>query len=112
MSDLANIFSPDAKVVISPDEMRAWIMLPPPPKGVKYTLQAVQEWLPQNGVVYGAREEMIKKALASGKTYALLEVARGDEAQQSEGGRYEMRVEVKPFTGLRANADGSLIYDD
>ncbi|MDL2253273.1 FapA family protein [Ruminococcaceae bacterium OttesenSCG-928-I18] len=112
MSDLSNIFPPDAKVVISPDEMRAWIMLPPAPQGVKYTLEAVQQWLPQNGVVYGAREDMINKALASGKTYELLEVARGDEPQAPEGGSYEMRVEVKPFTGLAANSDGSLIYDD
>ncbi len=112
MGDLPQIFAEGSKVVISPDEMRAWVMLAPPPKGVKYTAEAMREWLPQHGVVHGVQDSMVQNALDSGKTFELLEVARGDEPQDPEGGSYTMRVEVKPFTGLRANSDGSLIYDD
>lgn len=112
MSNLAEIFTGDAKVVISPDEMRAWVMLPPPPKGVKYTVDATAQWLEENKVVYGVSREMIRDALDSGRTYELLEVARGDAAQDATAGSYELCIERKPFTGLRANTDGSLIYDD
>ena len=112
MSDLTKIFSSEAKVVISPDEMRAWVMLPPPSKGAPYTVDAVTEWLPQQGVVYGVRKNMIVEALASEKYYELLEVARGDTPVDPIPGRYTLRGEIKPFTGLRANSDGSLLFDD
>ncbi len=112
MGDMSQIFAEGSKVVISPDEMRAWVILAPPPKGVKYTVEAVKEWLPQHGVVYGVQDAMIQKALDSGKTFEMLEVARGSEPEDPEGGSFTMQVEVKPFTGLRANSDGSLIFDD
>ncbi len=112
MGDLTQIFTEGSKVVISPDEMRAWIILAPPPKGVSYTVAAVKEWLPQHGVVYGVSDDMIAAAINGGKTFEMLEVARGAEPQDPESGSYTMKVDIKPFTGLRANADGSLIYDD
>ena len=112
MSDLSNIFTGGCKVVISPDKMRAWISLTKPPRGVQYTAQAVAEWLPQNGVLFGAREEMIRAAVSSGRYDDLLEVAGGKAPVPACGGDYTLLVEKKPFTGLRAGGDGSLIYDD
>lgn len=109
---LTDIFTGDAKVVISPDKMRAWVMLPPPPKGQQYTAEAIREWLPGQGVVYGARDGMVQKAAAAGKYYEMLEVARGDEPTAPVGGGYTLRVEKIPFSGLRGNPDGSLFYDD
>lgn len=112
MSDLSNIFTNGCKVVVSPDKMRAWISLVKPAKGVQYTAQAVAEWLPENGVVYGADDGMIRKALASGEYDELLEVARGKAPVAANGGDYTLLVEKKPFTGLKASGDGALIYDD
>lgn len=109
---LTDIFTADAKVVISPDKMRAWVMLPPPPAGQNYTAEAIKEWLPGQGVVYGARDGMIQKAATAGKYFELLEVARGDEPTHPAGGGYTLRVEKIPFSGLRGNPDGSLFYDD
>lgn len=112
MSSSADIFKDGAKVVISPDQMRAWITLPAPARGIKYTLQAVKDWLPEHGVVFGAEDALIKKALDSEKYDDLLEVARGKTPVVSTGGDYLLKVEQKPFTGLRAGSDGGLYYDD
>lgn len=112
MSDLNQIFTDGAKVVISPDKMRAWVMLPPPAGGVKYTIEAVTAWLPQNGVVYGADQALIRAALASRKYHELLEVARGDAPVPASGGGYTLMVEKRPFTGLSGNPDGSLHYEN
>lgn len=110
MSELAN--APGSKVVISPDKMRAWVNLPKPAGGVKYTAEAIEAWLPQNGVVYGADRKMIEAAINSGKYDDLLEVARGKNPVSFVGGSYTLKIDKKPFTGLRASGDGSLIYDD
>jgi len=112
MSDLSAIFGEGAKVVISPDKMRAWVSLPPPAKGVRYTEAAIAEWLPQHGVVYGADDGMIHKAVTAGRYDDLLEVARGKQPVAAQGGDYVLKVEKHPFTGLRAGADGGLIYED
>ncbi len=106
------MFGEGAKVVISPDKMRAWVTLPKPKSGVRYTAQAIMEWLPQNGVVYGADEALCRQAAASERYDDLLEVARGRAAVPATGGDYSLRVEKKPFTGLKSAGDGSLIYDD
>ncbi len=112
MSDLSSTFAAGCKVVISPDKMRAWISLVKPARGVQYTLEAVKEWLPQNKVVFGADDAMIRKALASGVYEDMLEVARGKQPVAPSGGDYKLLVENKPFTGLRAAGDGALMYDD
>lgn len=109
---ITDVFQGASKVVISPDQMRAWIMLEPPPKGQAYTPEAIAAWLPLHNVVYGADENMIQKAASSGRYQELLEVARGKEPVAAAGGSYTLNVEKKPFTGLRGNPDGSLFYDD
>ncbi len=111
MSSLADIFKDGCKVVISPDQMRAWITLSRPSGGA-YTAAAIMEWLPQNGVVYGASAQLVQDAAASGRYNELLEVARGKAPVAAAAGSYTLLVDKKPFTGLRANSDGSLIYDD
>lgn len=107
-----HIFSEGSRVVISPDEMRAWITLTPPKKGVRYTAEAVAAWLPQQGVVYGADAALIRTAVASQKYDELLEVARGDRAIDGGGGGYKIHTDAKPFTGLSSHMDGALHYDD
>ncbi|MGD9559894.1 MAG: DUF342 domain-containing protein [Oscillospiraceae bacterium] len=111
MSETANPFGEGAKVVISPDQMRAWISLPKP-RGVTYTVEAVLQWLPQNGVVYGVDTAMVQAAVSSGRYDDLLEVARGTQPVAAQGGDYVLKVEKRPFTGLSAGPDGALIYDD
>lgn len=112
MNDLSKIFREGSKVVISPDKMRAWVRLPKPAPGVRYTPEAITQWLPQNGVVYGADPELIRKAAASGEYDELLEVARGKAPVAASGGDYTLKIEKKPFTGLNSSSDGSLVYDD
>lgn len=112
MSDLSNVFREGCKVVISPDKMRAWITLVPPAAGVRYTAAAIAEWLPQKGVMFGASEEMIRAAVESGRYDDLLEVARGRQPVDGVGGSYTLKIDKRPFTGLRGNSDGSLLYDD
>ncbi len=104
-------FPEGAKVVISPDQMRAWITLPRP-NGERYTLESIREWLPQNGVVYGADDALIQKAINSELYDEMLEVAQGRAPVAAVGGSYVLKIEQKPFTGLSATGDGSLIYDD
>lgn len=107
-----DLLGTNAKVVISPDEMRAWVKLPQPPKGVKYTVEAIMEWLPRNGVVFGADEGLINEAIYSKKYDDLLEVARGLAPQAGTAGKWNLRVEKRAFTGLKGSSDGSLFYDD
>ncbi len=109
---LTELFTADAKVVISPDKMRAWVMLPPPPAGVQYTPEAITAWLPQHGVVHGVRPGMVKAAAEAQRYFEMLEVARGEEPLAPVGGGYTLHVEKKPFSGLRGNPDGALFYDD
>lgn len=111
MSDLS-IFNNGSKVVISPDKMRAWISLVPPARGVKYTVENVTQWLPANGVVFGADANMIQQAVSSQVYDDLLEVARGEAPVAPVDEDYRLHVEKKSFTGLRGSSDGALIYDD
>lgn len=111
MSDLSKVFTEGCKVVISPDKMRAWITLVRP-RGSAYTAAAVTEWLPQNGVVYGADAQLIRNAVSSGRYDELLEVARGKTPVSATGADYTLQIDKKPFTGLNGGSDGSLFYDD
>lgn len=110
--DLNAVFQEDAKVVISPDKMRAWVMLPPPPAGITYTAEAIAQWLPEHDVVFGVDAALVKKAATSGRYHELIEVAHGKEPVAATGESYTLRIDKKPFTGLRGNSDGSLFYDD
>ncbi len=112
MSVLTDVFRDGAKVVISPDKMRAWVWLPPPAKGVRYTEEAIAQWLPQNGVVFGANVQMIRGAVESKKYNDLLEVARGVMPTPAIKKNYDLKVEKKLFLGLSATRDGSLMYDN
>lgn len=104
-------FGEGAKVVISPDKMRAWVTLPRP-AGAAYTAEAIAAWLPGQGVVYGVQPTMLKEAAESRRYDELLEVARGDYPKEPTAGGYELLVEKRPFSGLRGTADGALFYDD
>ncbi len=101
-----------AKVVISPDKMRAWVVLPKPAKGGGYSARAIADWLPSQGVVCGASPVLIQQAISSARYDDLLEVARGEQAVAASGGDYVLKIDGKPFTGLRGAPDGSLIYDN
>ncbi len=111
MGDMS-IFSHGAKVVFSPDKMRAWVSLTPPQSGAAYTVQAIAEWLPTQGVVYGADDGMINAAISSEKYDTLLEVARGKEPVDAQGADFTLKVSNVPFSGLKSTGDGALIYDD
>ncbi len=112
MDNLAQMFAPESKVVISPDEMRAWVMLPPPKKECPYTEEGLRAWLLQNGVTFGIREDMIKTALRERKNGELMEVARGQEAKEGSHGRLEFRIEQQENAGLRTGVDGAVVLDD
>ncbi len=106
------LFANGARVSISPDDMRAWVILPPPPAGMAYTAAALAAWLPTQGVVFGVQPAMLAAAAASRKYDELLEVARGEYPVEPQGAGYKLLIDPKPFTGLNGNADGSLFYDD
>ncbi len=112
MADVADLSALGAKVSISPDKMRAWVILPRPPKGAGYTAGALTAWLPVQGVTHGVSAEMVKDAVNSGKYDDLLEVARGTAPVEPVGAGYTLCINKKPFTGLPGNSDGSLYYDD
>ncbi|MDL2327106.1 FapA family protein [Ruminococcaceae bacterium OttesenSCG-928-A11] len=111
MSDLTGVFNNGSKVVVSPDKMRAWVMLSKP-AGAGYTAEAITAWLPEHGVVYGVDPALVRKAADTDRWDELIEVARGKAPVAASGGDYTLKIDKKPFTGLRAAGDGSLIYDD
>ncbi len=112
MENLAQMFGEGSKVVISPDEMRAWVMLPKPQKDCPYTEEGLRAWLLENGVTHGLRDDMIKKALLERKSDELMEVARGTDAQEGTDGYLQMHVKEKENASVRTGSDGGLILDD
>ncbi len=112
MEDLAKMFQKGSKVVISPDEMRAWVMLPKPQKNCPYTLEGLREWLLQNGVTVGIRDDMLKTALQEREDDKLLEVARGIEVQEGKDGHLTFHIQQKVNASVRTASDGGLILDD
>ncbi len=112
MDDLAQMFTQESKVVISPDEMRAWVMLPSPQKDHPYTEEGLQAWLLQNGVTFGVRDDMIKAALHNRINGELMEVARGTEAQEGTPGRLVYKVDQQENANIRTGLDGGLVLDD
>ena len=112
MANAADLSALGAKVSISPDKMRAWVILPRPPKGAGYMAGALSAWLPAQGVTHGISAEMVSAAVNSEKYNELLEVARGTAPVEPVGSGYTLCIDKKPFTGLPGNSDGSLYYDD
>ncbi len=106
------LFQEGSKVVISPDKMRAWVMLAPPAPGTAYTAQDIEKWLPENGVIHGVDANLVQHAAQSKRYHELIEVARGNEAVDATASGFVLKVEKKAFTGLKGNTDGSLFYDD
>lgn len=97
-------------VMISQDFMTAYLCLPKPLDGLKYTLEDVQAVLEDCGVKRGIDQEMIKKMVQGGIYERSVAIATGEEPKNGTDGYYEYKFQRHLDGKPKINEDGSVSY--
>lgn len=97
-------------VMISQDFMTAYLCLPKPLDGLKYSLEEVQGVLEDSGVKRGIDKDMIQKMVRDGIYDRSVAVAVGEEPKNGIDGYYEYKFQRHLDGKPRINEDGTVSY--
>lgn len=98
------------RVQISEDAMAAYLTLLKPLPGEVYTVEALMEVLRQQGVVYGVREEILKRMIDEKLFDFRIQVAFGMPVVDGQDGIYEYNFNQNPDKKPKIRDDGTVDY--
>ncbi len=97
-------------VTISQDSMTAYLCLPKPLDGQKYSLEDVQTVLADSGIRRGIDQNVIQQMVQGAVYDRTVAVASGQEPQNGTDGYYEYKFRRQLDGKPRINEDGTVSY--
>lgn len=98
------------RVQISEDAMAAYLTLLKPLPGEVYTVESLLGILRQQGVVYGVREDILKRMIAEKLFEVRIQVAFGTPVVDGQDGVYEYNFNQNPDKKPKIRDDGTVDY--
>lgn len=112
MTDVRLTNESDVRVVLSPDEMSAALVLPRPVAGENYTEEIIVRILNEHGVTHGFDHKVIEDLLKGTLYSKMVTVAKGRDALDGKDGYYDMLFATSIAVAPKILEDGSADYGE